>query len=291
MKYEQLFHNLSKRYSNITPESLQKIMCPMLLPISSIDKSVFRLTGQKHWRASFEIEMDNLSSELMTIGRTGKFVPAAYVKGNSVWREIAKGRIISIDPECGIARGEIYYGMGSSKTALENALKDLTPDDYLEIDQYGASAKILSALVEYNLAEIARKLGYSVKRMPEDCAKHLGKYYNYDFEFEKSGIVKKIEVKSLWGTDTRCARLIHGKSKDYPTSSCKFETQDIFAVSLFLRTGNLTDFAYSKSISAEDDPVHGLPHATGQPKHVTQNPLCYWDNEVWFNSIDDVWKL
>lgn len=57
--------------------------------------------------------------------------------------------------------------------------------------------------------------------MPEDCAKHLGTYYNYDFEFEKNGITKKVEVKSIWGTDTRFARLIHSKSKTHLTSSCK----------------------------------------------------------------------
>ncbi len=290
MNYEQMFIALCKRYRGMTPDSLQKILCPMLVPIHKIDKTVFKVQGQSHWRASFEIKIDDSYSELMTVGRTGKFVPASYAKGNGIWQEIAKGRIIEVDRKHGIAYGEIYTG-NSTKTDLENALQILTINDCLEIDQYGASAKILSALVEHNLAEIAKNAGYHVSRMPEDCAKHLGTYYNYDFEFEKNGVRKKIEVKSIWGTDTRYARLIHSKSADYLTSSCKFETQDIFAVSLFLRTGNAMDFAFAKSVSNLDDPVHGLPHSTEYPEYVSQNPLCNIDNVIWFDSIHGVWDI
>ena len=173
----------------------------------------------------------------------------------------------------------------------ETALDRLTVDDYLEIDQYGAAAKILSALVEHNLAELAKEKGYHVTRMPEDCAKHIGEYYNYDFEFSKNGTTKKIEVKSLWGTDTRYARLIHSTSKSHLTSSCKFETQDIFAVSRFLLTGNSKDFAFAKSISKKDDPIHGLPPAQNHSDYVNQTPLCQIDNIVWFDNIDDVWNI
>lgn len=290
MNYEQLFNNLCKRYHGMTAESLQHILCPMLVPISKIDKTVFKVPGQQHWRASFEIEIDDTYSELMTVGRTGKFVPNSYVNGSGIWNEIAKGRIINVDWTNGIAYGEIYTG-NSSKADLEAALSILSTNDCLEIDQYGASAKILSALVEHNLADLAKNAGYHVTRMPEDCAQHLGAYYNYDFEFEKNGITKKVEVKSIWGTDTRFARLIHSKSKTHLTSSCKFETQDIFAVSLFLRTGNSMDFAFAKSVSNLDDPIHGLPHATGYPDYVTQNPLCTIDNVIWFDSIDGVWNV
>lgn len=51
------------------------------------------------------------------------------------------------------------------------------------------------------------------------------------------------------------------------------------------------DFAFAKSISNLDDPVHGLPHATGYADYVTQNPLCVVDNIVWFDSIDGVWNI
>ena len=290
MDYEQMFNILCKRYHGMTADSLQHILCPMLVPINKIDTTVLRMPGQQHWRALFEIQIEDTYSELMTVGRTGKFVPNSYANGSGIWNEIAKGRIIKVNWNEGIAYGEIYTG-NSSKTDLESALKILTINDYLEIDQYGASAKILSALVEHNLADLARNSGYHVTRMPEDCAKHLGAYYNYDFEFEKKGITKKVEVKSIWGTDTRFARLIHSKSKTHLTSSCKFETQDIFAVSLFLRTGNSMDFAFAKSISNIDDPIHGLPHAKGYPEYVTQNPLCSIDNIIWFDSIDGVWNV
>ena len=290
MNYEQLFDALCKRYHGMTADSLKHILCPMLVPISQIDKKIFKVQGQQHWRASFEITISDDNSELMTKGRTGKFVPKNYVEGNGIWNEIAKGRIIKVDRNNRIAYGEIYIGK-SKKSDLKTALDKLTVDDYLEIDQYGASAKILSALVEHNLAELAKKAGYHVTRMPEDCAKHIGEYYNYDFEFSKNGITKKIEVKSLWGTDTQFARLIHSKSDSHLTSSCKFETQDIFAVSLFLRTGNSMDFAFAKSISRNDDPIHGLPHATDFPDYVTQNPLCEIDNKIWFDSIDEVWDI
>lgn len=289
VNYQELYLNLTKRYTGITPISLEKILCPKLIPIKSIDKKIFKVSGQTHWRASFEIELQDDYSELMTIGRTGKFVPNSY-SGGGCWCEIAKGRIISINTANNTVYGEIYTG--GTKSELESAVNNLSIDDFLEIDQYGASAKILSALVEHNLSEIAKAAGYKVKRMPEDCAKHLGKYYNYDFEFEKNGVVKKVEVKSLWGTNTKCARLIHSSTptNGYETSSCKFKTQDIFAVSLFLRTGNTMDFAFAKSIS-EDQSEYGLPHSTNYPDYVNQNPICEIGDGKWFSTIDEVWNL
>ena len=92
---------------------------------------------------------------------------------------------------------------------LEKALSELSPDDLLEVDQYGAAAKVLSGLAEYSLVKRLTCDGYMVKRMPEDMARHLGSYLNYDFDVLKWGQEKKVEVKSLWGTDTRFARLIH----------------------------------------------------------------------------------
>ncbi len=144
----------------------------------------------------------------MQRGRTGKFVPHAYVTGSGVWREICKGRIIDVDPNSQTATGEIYTG-GTSRRELEEAIAQLAEEDFLEIDQYGASAKVLSGLAEYFLVEFALAAGYSVKRMPEDMARHLGSYANHDFIFSKDGVSKKIEAKSLWGTNTKYARLIH----------------------------------------------------------------------------------
>lgn len=54
MNYEELYKNLSKRYYGMTPDALQSILCPLLVPIRSIDPTVFRVPGQQHWRASFD---------------------------------------------------------------------------------------------------------------------------------------------------------------------------------------------------------------------------------------------
>ena len=204
----------------------------------------------------------------------------------------------------GVASGEVY--VSGNKARLEEALEGLTSDDLWEVDQYGAAAKVLSALSEYHLVKHARDRGYEVTRMPEDMARHLGEYPNFDFVFTKGGVAKRVESKSLWGTDTRCARLIHSTTKRpsgpeatwteaqkktyYPTSSCKFRTQDFFAVSLFLRTGRIEDVAFARSVPQDEAP-YGLPRSPGYPEHVHQNPRCEIGNGMWFASIDDVWNL
>ena len=279
---------LTKRYGNVTPDAIASVLSPQLIQIDTLDKEIIKLDGQRHWRATFTLKITDENYELMQKGRTGKFVSKTFVDG-APWREICKGRIISVDYNEGVAEGEIYTGKTSSKQALQDALNQLSEEDYLEIDQYGAAAKIVSGLAEHYLSEIAKNSGYLVRRMPEDTAKHLGGYYNYDFEFEKDNVTKKVEAKSLWGTNTDYARLIHSTGPDYPTSSCKYETQDIFAVSLFLRTGNIKDFAFARSVPESSSKPYGLPSATNFPKHVNQNPFCQIGNGSWFGTIDEVW--
>lgn len=280
------------------------VLCPLLIPIAELDRTIVKLPGQGHYRASFKVRITDENRVVLQRGRTGKFVPHAYVNGTGVWREICKGRIIDVDEAAGIAAGEVYTG--ARRAELEQSLAQLAEEDYLEIDQYGASAKVLSGLAEYFLVQMAVAAGYSVKRMPEDMARHLGAYANHDFIFEKAGIARKVEAKSLWGTNTRYARLIHstttrprGSSETwteaqrrnyYPTSSCKFATQDIFAVSLFLRTGNIRDFAFARSVPIDVKP-YGLPRCEGFPDHVHQNPLCEIGNGSWFGTLDEVWNL
>jgi len=297
---------LARRYSGATPESLFAVLCPLLIPIDSIDQRIHKLAGQSHYRASFTVRLTSENDTVLQRGRTGKFVPRAYVIESGVWREICKGRIVEVDEAAAIAHGEIYLGTTNTRAALERALSELQLSDFLEVDQYGASAKVLSGLAEYFLVERAKAEGYRVRRMPEDMARHLGCYANYDFEFEKSGRRRKVEAKSIWGTNTACARLIHstttrprGPESDwtedqrrnyYPTSSCKFATQDIFAVSLFLRTGNIRDFAYARCVPVDVKP-YGLPRCEGYPEHVSQNPPCEIGNGSWFASMDEVWNL
>lgn len=300
--------DLTRRYGGSTLDSFVAVLCPTLIPIKALDKTIKKLPGQSHFRASFTVGITEENRGILQRGRTGKFVPGDFaLGGDTPWREIAKGRIIDVDPVQGIAAGEVYVG-ATAKYRLSDALKSLAETDFLEIDQYGAAAKLLSGLAEYELAGLAKAAGYTVRRMPEDMAKHLGAYPNFDFELEKGGVVKKVEVKSLWGTDTDRARLIHSRSgnkppgdeatwtddqrrKYYPTSSCKFETQDIFAVSLFLRTGNIQDFAFARSVPKKDEETPGLPRSTNHPEHVHQNPVCQPGDGTWFHTIDEVWKL
>ncbi len=287
--YKALFERLTKRYGDVTPQALESILCPVLIPIKTLDKTIIKVSGQSHYRASFTISIDKECEDLVAPGRTGKFVPQSYEEGG-VWREIAKGRILSVDRRAGVAEGEIYTGSASKKAELEKALAGLSQNDFLEVDQYGASAKVLSGLVEYSLVQVLKEAGYKVRRMPEDMAKHIGGYAYFDFEVEKSGVVKKLEAKSLWGTNTKFARLIHSLTDGYPTSSCKFATQDFFAVSIFLRSGNIREFAFARSVP-KDVKKYGLPRAEKFPDHVNQNPLCEIGDGTWFGSLDEVWKL
>lgn len=286
--YQSLFERLTKRYGGATAEALEGILCPVLIPIRTLDKAIFKIKGQPHWRASFTIPIAAEWADLIVPGRTGKFVPNSYKSGGG-WKEVAKGRILTVDNAGKTAEGEVYCG--GTKKELEAALATLSADDHLEIDQYGASAKVLSGLVEYSLVHVLKDAGYTVRRMPEDMAQHIGSYRHYDFEAEKDGITKKVEAKSLWGTNTRFARLIHSKTDNYPTSSCKFETQDFFAVSLFLRTGDIRHFAFARSVPKSRAKPFGLPRVEEFPAHVNQNPTCEIGDGTWFGSLDEVWHL
>ena len=296
---------LTRRYK-AAPEALIAVLCPLLIPIHTLDKKIFIVSGQNHSRASFTVKLTAETSGVLVRGRTGKFVPASYGGGEPGWREIAKGRIIDVDEKTGVAQGEIYLGFGGKEEELKAALDQLTEKDFLEIDQYGVAAKALSGLTEYYLVEQLKTRGFHVVRMPEDMAAHLGSYKNFDFLIERAGVTKRLEVKSLWGTNTKFARLIHStttkpkgnpdtwtseqKANYYPTSSCKFTTQDFFAVSMFLRTGNIEEFAFARSIP-KDVESYGLPRSRSYPEHVSQNPLCNIGDGTWFADIDGVWTL
>ena len=296
---------LTRRYS-ATPEALIAVLCPLLVPIHTLDKRIYVAEGQSHARASFTARVTDETSGVLVRGRTGKFVPASYGEGEPGWREIAKGRIIDVDDGTGIATGEIYLGFGGKGKQLQAAVNELTEKDFLEIDQFGIAAKALSGLSEYYLVEHLKSRGFKVVRMPEDMASHLGSYANFDFLIERDGVQKRLEVKSLWGTNTAFARLIHStntpppgkpeiwtdkqKANYYPTSSCKFSTQDFFAVGMFLRTGNIEELAFARSVP-RDEKSYGLPRARKFPEHVNQNPSCEIGDGTWFATIDEVWNL
>lgn len=304
---DDLVKMLTRRY-DAEPKALEAVLCPLLLPIHMLDKRVFVSDGERHARATFQVRLTDETKNVLVRGRTGKFVPAGYGGGEPGWREIAKGRIVSVDSERGIADGEIYLGFGGTDAdELVAAISLLSENDFLEIDQYGASAKVLSGLAEYYLVQNLELKGFRVVRMPEDMAMHLGSYANFDFTLSRGDITKRLEVKSLWGTNTKHARLIHStttrptgdpahwtdaqRGNYYPTSSCKFATQDVFAVSLFLRTGNIRDFAFARSVAKSESSPYGLPPSRAYPEHVGQNPVCEIGNGTWFADIDEVWEL
>ena len=139
---------LTRRYS-ADPQALIAVLCPLLVPIHTLDKKVFVAAGQTHARASFTVKVNAETAGVLVRGRTGKFVPAAYGGGDPGWKEIAKGRIIEVDTATGIAHGEVYLGFGGQVKDLEAAIIELTENDFLEIDQYGVAAKALSGLSEY----------------------------------------------------------------------------------------------------------------------------------------------
>src|SRR5262245_30148742 len=87
---------LTRRYK-AAPQALIAVLCPLLVPIHTLDKKLFVVPGQKHLRASFTVRVTAESSGVLVRGRTGKFVPASYGGGEPGWREIAKGRIIDVD--------------------------------------------------------------------------------------------------------------------------------------------------------------------------------------------------
>jgi hypothetical protein len=271
---------------------LEQVLLPLEAPITKLDRTLKKVG--KHKVGTFEIAQGT-EHPTITRGRSGKVVPKAFAEGTGDWKELIKARIH--DASRHFARGELHY----AARELVSRLASVNVGDVFEIDQYGITAKLESALTEAALVAHAVARGYNVTRLPEDIARHLGEYYDCDFIFEKKGVKKRVESKSLWGTDTSKARLIHSVGGRYETSSCKFATQDIFAVNLWLRTGCITDIAFARSVLKDDSHPYGLPPATKKrkkgdkkvilPDYVGQNPECRVGDGVWHGSIDEVWDL
>jgi len=43
-----LFERLTKRYGDVTPQALESILCPVLIPIRTIDKNIVKPSGSNH---------------------------------------------------------------------------------------------------------------------------------------------------------------------------------------------------------------------------------------------------
>lgn len=266
---------LLRRFGGATNEMLNRVLTPYRLRIVELSDADKGARSNKQFKAEVTGDIWTTFEQ----GTTGKIVPRNYVEGGSPWREIIKARILKSDPA--YVEGELYF----AGPRLHAALAEVQVGDYLEIDPFGVTSKIESALAEAAFFREAEKKGFSVIRMPENVAMHIGTQNYYDFRLQKNGREYWVELKSLWGTDTTKARLIHtvsgkgsGKNKTredrqvWRTSSCRFKDQDIFAVSMWLRTGLITDFAYALSVPDDRHSKWGLPKVPKYPEHVTQNP-------------------
>lgn len=285
---------LLHRYRGATLKMLEQVLKPMYIEITWRDVEEAIQKFDSEWAIKFRVEQGSEIGYIET-GVSGKIVPGEYVRGDAPWRELAKARIHSSTDES--AEGELHSGAkkGGRRRFVER-IKLVESGDYLEIDSYGVTSKLESALTEAAFVIAAEAAGYTVRRMPESKAKHLGEKQHYDFLVEKNGIVKRVEVKSLWGSDTSKARLIHTKGGRWITSSCRFEDQDIFAVNLWLRTGYITDIAYAHSVLRDEQHSYGLPCASRRdrmpiPEHVHQNPGLQIGDGTWFATLNEVWDL
>lgn len=267
---------LLQRFGGATTELLDSVLAPHRLRITKIDV----VTKGRSTTATFVADVPAHEGTIFEEGTTGKVVPRNHVESKAPWRELIKGRILKSESDR--IEGELYFDSGRFKTALAV----VAIGDYLEVDPFGVTSKVESALCEAALYKKAKYLGFTVTRMPENVAKHIGTQNYYDFKLEKDGKVYRVELKSLWGTDTTKARLIHTVTKasgtgknsaredrqTWSTSSCRFKDQDIFAVGLWLRTGQIVDFAFALSVSDDEQTQWGLPKVPDHPAHVTQNP-------------------
>ncbi|HET9677468.1 MAG TPA: hypothetical protein VFP21_08205 [Solirubrobacterales bacterium] len=266
---------------------LAEVLTPLQIDVLEIDRDSIEKRGSA-WSVLFCGKPGSANTHVVR-GRTGKVVPRGSTVGQEPWREIIKARIHEADEDG--CRGELH---AARRGDLEERLDGLRPEDVvLELDRFGAAAKVESALTEVAFERQALHEEFLVWRMPEDTARHLGSYARYDFRLmdKASGVSRRFELKSLWGTNNRYARLISSKTSTNPTSSPRFDAQDFFAVNLWLRTGKITDIAFARSTPRTEAHPHGLPVAPAYPEHVNQNPLCELGDGSWFGTIRQVWDL
>ncbi len=286
--------SLLRRFGGATEEMLDRVLNPYRLRITEIFEIKEGRKTKKHFRAEVTAEIWTTFEQ----GTTAKVVPRMYVEATSSWREIVKARILRSFPA--YVEGELYFAGPNLKAALA----EVKAGDYLEVDPFGVTSKIESALAEAAFFRQAESQGFKVIRMPENVAMHVGTQSYYDFRLRKGEKEYWVELKSLWGTDTTKARLIHkvsregtGKNKSrkdmqvWRTSSCRFKDQDIFAVSMWLRTGRISDFAYAVSVPSDRHSKWGLPKVPKYPEHVTQNPaVSDPPSGVWTTKLLEVCK-
>jgi len=96
------------------------VLCPLLIPLATLDRNIFKIAGQTHWRASFlgETWTKGIGQFWSADGRASSY-PVVFASGGK-WRELAKGRI-DVDYTAGNRECEVYTG--GPKGDLEEALR------------------------------------------------------------------------------------------------------------------------------------------------------------------------
>lgn len=306
-KAANLISTILSRY-DIPLEVLEDALVPEQISIDKISGSVFEMR-----------KTENCTHILP--GRTGKIVSKKYAEGKETWKELIKGRITEVKKNKII--GEFYH---IQKSVLKKKLESVQKGDIFEIDGFGGSSKIEIVLTEIAFLIKAKHEGFTVLKLPDNLSissqesmikflkscgvskksiktilesKRNKGWPNFDFVIMKGGKALRVEGKSLWGTHTDKARLIHSLGDDWKTSSCKFKDQDIFAVNLWLRTGKILDFGFAVSVLEDKNHTYGLPPATKRgngekrilKEYVHQNPECVLGDGKWFSKLEDVWNL
>ena len=164
MASEKTIELLLHRFGGATVDLLDRVLAPHRLKIRSIELTKKGRTTT----AKFVADVPAHEGTIFEEGTTGKVVSREHVESNAPWRELIKGRILKTEPDRVI--GELYFG-GSR---LKAALAEVKVGDYLEVDPFGVTSKVESALCEAALYSRAKELGFAVTRMPENVAKHVG---------------------------------------------------------------------------------------------------------------------
>jgi hypothetical protein len=157
MASQRTIEELLRRFGGATTELLDRVLAPHRLKIIKIE---MRTKGRKT-TATFVANVPEHEGTIFEEGTTGKVVPNDYVEGTAPWRELIKGRILKSEPDR--IEGELYF----DGKRFKKAVTEVAIGDYLEVDAFGVTSKIESALCEAALYSKAKQLGFSVTRMPE----------------------------------------------------------------------------------------------------------------------------
>ncbi|MBU6402021.1 MAG: hypothetical protein KGS61_17020 [Verrucomicrobia bacterium] len=56
--HKALFAHLTRRYGGVNPAAVEAVLCPVLIPIRSLDTTIVKLAGQTHFRGGFTVSID-----------------------------------------------------------------------------------------------------------------------------------------------------------------------------------------------------------------------------------------